>query len=127
MPDINPKMTISEEAIDLAEHIAIECGCSMPTCISWVVTSWIQSALDRAYNQALEDAAKVVEPEYEFEVFAKRRQKYADSSEARNEGSEANRRPLLYGNVALHNGQRRLGERKTYRRRDYPIRPRPRL
>lgn len=79
MPDINPKMTISEEAIDLAEHIAIECGCSMPTCISWVVTSWIQSALDRAYNQALEDAAKVVEPEYEFEVFAKRRQKYAET------------------------------------------------
>lgn len=87
------RMTISEMAIELAEDIAIECGCSMPTCESWVVTSWIQSDLDRAYNQALDDAANVVEPEYEFEVFAKRRQKYADTIRALKRGQQSSKPP----------------------------------
>jgi len=37
----------------------------------------IQAALDTAYNNGLEEAAQIIEPEYEFEVFAKRRQQYA--------------------------------------------------
>ena len=34
-------------ARELAEDIAIECGCSMPSVDSWVVTCWIEKAIQR--------------------------------------------------------------------------------
>lgn len=77
-------MTISEEA----KHVSDRCFTEMSQCVTgngeWasarcIGADIIQSALDRAYNQGLDDAAKIIEPEYEFEVFAKRRKKYAEN------------------------------------------------
>lgn len=56
MNEEKTEVDVEKLSCDLAEDIAIECGCSMPSVASWVVTAWIRETIEQARNAAFDEA-----------------------------------------------------------------------
>lgn len=56
MNEEKTEVDVDKIARDLAEDIAIECGCSMPTVASWVVTVWIRETIEQVRDAAFDEA-----------------------------------------------------------------------